>query len=76
MSEPSYPPLAEDLIWKLKWWWDPAPPDIFKQLEREEQREFIIKTFEANAAISQIQTDTLKAITTIVVANRRQIERE
>ena len=72
MSEES---LAEELIWKRKWWWDPVPIEIFRQLEVFEQRDFVIKTLEANAAISQIQTDTLKSLTALVVANQRCTER-
>lgn len=67
--------LAEELIWKRKWWWDPVPDIIIRQLDIQEQREFLIKTLEANAAISQIQTDTLKALTAVVVANQRCTER-
>ena len=67
--------LAQELIWKRKWWWDPVPFEIFRQLEIPEQRDFLIKTLEANAAISQIQTDTLKSLTALVVANQRCTER-
>jgi hypothetical protein len=63
--------LSQDLIWKWKWWWDPAPIEIFKNLEREEQREFVIKTIEANAAIAQIQADTLKSLAAVTIANQR-----
>ena len=78
MSENLFPrelTLAQELLWKRKWWWDPVPFELFKELEIIEQKDVILKTLEANAAISQIQTDTLKSLAALVEASQRCAEK-
>lgn len=54
--------LPSELLWKWKWWWDPVPPEVFKELEEVMQRQLVAVTLEAQAQMLRTQAEALSKI--------------
>lgn len=54
--------LPSELLWKWKIWWDPVPPEVFKELEEGLQREIIAVTLDAQAQMLRTQADALAKV--------------
>ncbi len=54
--------MSDDLIWRWKIWWDPVPPEVFKELGDQVQQEIVSIALEAQANMLQTQATALREI--------------
>jgi hypothetical protein len=54
--------LPRDLLWNWRIWWDPVPPEVFRELEESVQRQVLAISLEAQAQMAKTQADALSKI--------------
>jgi hypothetical protein len=54
--------MSDELAWKWRWWWDPVPFEVFKELGDEAQKQIVAVSLEAQASMLRTQAEALTKI--------------
>lgn len=62
--------LSDELLWKLKIWWDPVPPWVFKELDEGIQQQVVAISLEAQAQVMRTQADAMAKMAGVITKQR------